>query len=92
MAETEAEYWRTAQAGITSDQYPDVPVGQTEFPREVYVAFAVCHKDCGRSEFIVDGSTQVCQHCGKMMFRIESNRYRLVEEQSGAAGDLEEEG
>jgi hypothetical protein len=32
------------------------------FPDTLPIAFAVCHKDCGVREFIVEGSTQECQH------------------------------
>ena len=52
--------------------YPDViPI----FPEEVCVAFAVCHPDCGTQELIVDGSTQECQRCGRLMFRVETEDY-----------------
>ena len=51
-----------------------------EFPELIYVAFAVCTRKCGIREFIVDGSTQRCQTCGKLMFRTETAKYRLVRE------------
>ena len=55
-----------------SMDYPDViPI----FPEKVCVAFAVCHPDCGTQELIVDGSTQECQHCGQLMFRVETQDY-----------------
>jgi len=50
-----------------------------EFPKEIYVAFAICGKKCGNKEFIIDGQTQVCQYCGKLMFRTEVKRYILDE-------------
>jgi hypothetical protein len=59
--------------------YPDVEA--VEFPAEIYIAFAVCGNKCGHKEFIVDGSTQVCQYCGKLMFRTEVKKYRLAENQ-----------
>ncbi len=46
-----------------------------EFPERIPVAFAVCHPECGRREFIVDGSTQACQRCGGLMFRAETRWY-----------------
>lgn len=61
------------------EEYPDVEC--VEFPREVYVAYAVCGKECGTREFIVDGQTQVCQHCGKLMFRTEVKKYVLADKE-----------
>jgi hypothetical protein len=63
-----------------AQDYPDP--GTVSFPAEVSVAYAVCHPECGRREFIVDGSTQECQHCGSLMFRTHVANYRLAE--SGA--------
>lgn len=51
-----------------------------EFPKEISIALAVCTEKCGTSEFIVDGSTQVCQHCGSLMFRTQVRRYRLIDD------------
>ncbi|HVJ48756.1 hypothetical protein [Desulfitobacterium sp.] len=59
------------------EEYPDVE--NIKFPKELYVAHAVCGKECGAREFIVDGQTQVCQHCGKLMFRTEVKKYILTE-------------
>ncbi len=56
--------------------YPDA--GVVEFPQSITVAFAVCHPECGTREFIVEGSTQECQHCGGLMFRAEGASYALV--------------
>ena len=53
--------------------YPDVTA---EFPEAVQVAFAVCHPDCGRQEFIVEGGTQECQRCGRLMFRNSVQEYK----------------
>ncbi|WP_291571373.1 hypothetical protein [Clostridium sp. UBA4548] len=50
-------------------------VEEVNFPKEIYIAFAVCGKECGNKEFIVDGQSQVCQYCGKLMFRIDSKKY-----------------
>ena len=46
-----------------------------EFPESIHVAYAVCHPHCGVKEFIVDGSTQECQHCGGLLFRTASHEY-----------------
>lgn len=55
-----------------------IPVAKPNFPDTIPVAHAVCHPSCGVEEFIVDGSTQKCQHCGGLMFRGEVAEYRLV--------------
>lgn len=61
---------------VTSYKIEDYPeVTSVDFPEEIYIAYAVCGKECGNREFIVDGQTQVCQHCGKLMFRTEVRRY-----------------
>src|SRR5580704_12043967 len=52
--------------------YPDVVA---EFPAAVPIANAVCHPDCGTKQFIVVGSTQECQRCGRLMFRTEVKEY-----------------
>jgi hypothetical protein len=52
--------------------YPDVVA---EFPETVPIAYAVCHSDCGTKQLIVDGSTQECQRCGRLMFRTEVKEY-----------------
>lgn len=54
--------------------YPDIK--SVEFPNEIHIAYAVCGKECGNKEFIVDGQSQVCQYCGKLMFRTEVVRYK----------------
>jgi hypothetical protein len=51
------------------EDYPEVDNDTIGFPERVAVAYAVCGRDCGRAEFIVDGSTQMCQYCGRLMFR-----------------------
>lgn len=62
----------------TLEEYLSIDDGQ-EFPKEINIALAVCTKNCGTVEFIVDGSTQVCQHCGSLMFRTENKKYRLMD-------------
>jgi len=58
----------------------DYPEIDRDFPERIAVAFAVCHPDCGAEEFIVDGSTQECQHCGQLMFRRSVRWYNIAEE------------
>ncbi len=48
---------------------------RSEFPDRLPVAYAVCHPECGRAEFIVEGSTQACQRCGGLMFRTDTRWY-----------------
>lgn len=55
------------------NEYPNVE--KVDFPREITIAFAVCAKECGNKGFIVDGQTQVCEYCGKLMFRTETAGY-----------------
>lgn len=57
------------------EDYPDVE--NVNFPDEIFIAYAVCGKECGNREFIVDGQTQVCEYCGKQMFRTEVRKYML---------------
>lgn len=57
-------------------EYPEVK--QVEFPREIHIAFAVCGTSCGNKGFIVDGQTQVCEYCGKLMYRTEVKKYVLA--------------
>ncbi len=63
--------------GYDLEEYPEVE--NMEFPKEIYIAFAVCGKECGAKGFIVDGQTQVCEYCGKLMFRTEVKKYVLAE-------------
>lgn len=55
------------------DEYPKVE--SVSFPKKISIAYAVCSKTCGNKEFIVDGQSQVCQYCGKLMFRTEVQEY-----------------
>ncbi|ATQ70978.1 hypothetical protein Ms3S1_p20840 (plasmid) [Methylosinus sp. 3S-1] len=53
--------------------YPSVtPV----FPDRIFVAYAVCQPDCGEEQLIVEGGTQECQRCGRLMFRVETMCYQ----------------
>ena len=58
-----------------NEEYPKVSNKQIKFPKDVYIAYAVCGVKCGNMEFIVDGQTQVCEYCGKLMFRTEVKKY-----------------
>lgn len=61
----------------TENDYPElIPI----FPKEIYVTYAVCGKQCGNVEFIVDGQTQVCERCHKQLFRTETRKYVLLED------------
>jgi hypothetical protein len=51
--------------------------GKVIFPRELPVAFAVCSEKCGTRQFIVDGGTQICENCGRSMFRLDVATYTL---------------
>jgi hypothetical protein len=67
------------------DDYPDVD--HVDFPNEISIAYSVCGKQCGNSEFIVDGSSQVCQHCGMLLFRTVVKKYKLDKDKGdGDAG------
>lgn len=61
-----------------SDREYDPDPGEVDFPESLPIAFAMCYPECGRSEFIVEGSTQECQRCGSLMYRTETKEYRLV--------------
>ena len=61
------------------DDYIKVHDNEINFPKELNVAFAVCSKECGNTEFLVDGSSQVCQYCGRLMFRTLTKKYTLAE-------------
>lgn len=70
--------------GVEFTSYPladyiDTTDKNIEFPEEICITYAVYSNACGNTEFIVDGSSQVCQHCGKLLFRTETKKYRLTE-------------
>lgn len=60
------------------EDYPKVD--SIKFPKEIYIAFAVCAKECGNREFIVDGQSQICEYCGGIMFRTEVKKYVISDE------------
>ncbi|TQI67277.1 hypothetical protein [Clostridium sp. KNHs216] len=62
------------------DTFPAMDFASVEFPKEEFIAYAVCGKECGTKEFIVDGETQVCARCGNPMFRTDVRKYLLAEE------------
>lgn len=55
--------------------YPDIKEKDIRFPDLEYIAFAVCHPDCGASAFIVEGGSQYCSKCGSTLFRICAKEY-----------------
>ena len=73
----EQEYWKKVQDDVALNDYPDVDDTAIQFPPSIDIAYAVCSKECGHAEFIVDGSTQVCYYCGKLMFRTAIRQYSL---------------
>ncbi len=46
-----------------------------KFPDELPIWYAVCRRECGNTEFIVDDSDQVCRKCGYPLFRICDKKY-----------------
>ncbi len=58
------------------DAYPKAT--DIQFPEILPIAYAVCAIKCGNAQFIVDGSTQVCEHCGRLMFRCEVKEFKLL--------------
>lgn len=65
---------------INLSDYPEIPDGSVVFPKVIHVAYAVCTKECGTREFIVDGSTQRCQVCGELMLRTDVSEYALTKD------------
>ena len=63
--------------GYPREEYLEVPEGSVEFPKEICIAYAVCSNNCGNAEFIVDGSSQVCQYCGRLLFRTEVKKLKF---------------
>ncbi len=65
-----------ARFGAEPMDYPE-PDG-VELPKEVEVALAVCHPECGNQAFvIVEGGPQGCDCCGGTMLPTEMATYRL---------------
>ena len=58
--------------------YPEVET--VDFPREIIIVYAVCSKQCGNEQFIVDGSTQTCEYCYREMLKKRSRKYVLAED------------
>ena len=57
-------------------------VESVKFPEKIYIAYADCGKSCGYRGFIVDGQTQVCDYCGKLMFRTEVKKCKLIHDEN----------
>ena len=47
--------------------------------KEIYIALAVCSKECGHIQLIYDGAPQVCPKCRKQLFRVTTKKYKLKE-------------
>lgn len=47
---------------------------------EIYISLAVCNKECGHIQLIVDGAPQVCPKCKKQLFRIKVKKYKLIKQ------------
>jgi len=46
-------------------------------PKELEIAFAVCHPECGNQAFIVlEGGPQCCDRCGEMMYPVKFGTFR----------------
>ena len=52
-------------------------INKIRFADEIYITYAVCSKQCGHTEFLVDGSSQNCKICGKQLFRNAIYEYHL---------------
>jgi hypothetical protein len=78
MAEIEREYRKKAEEGVSVDDYPLVNNDEVVFPPDICISYAVCRKECGAAQFIVDGSTQICENCGGVMLRTVVKRYRVT--------------
>lgn len=65
-----------ARFGAEPMDYPE-PQG-VELPKELEVALAVCHPECGNQALVVvEGGPQGCDCCGGTMNPIEVGTYRL---------------
>ncbi|HBT64026.1 MAG TPA: hypothetical protein DEB10_05125 [Ruminococcaceae bacterium] len=75
---------------IRSKDYPEVNANLIEFPKEIYIAYAVCNIKCGNTEFIVDGQTQVCERCNSQLFRTDVKKYFLAKDQDEFSSSLQQ--
>jgi hypothetical protein len=65
-----------ARFGAEPMDYPE-PEG-VELPKELEVALAVCHPECGNQALVVvEGGPQGCDCCGGTMYPTEVGMYRL---------------
>lgn len=53
----------------SSEYFSESDFDKIVFPEEIQIAYAVCGKQCGNHEFIVDGQSQICERCAHNMFR-----------------------
>jgi hypothetical protein len=55
----------------------EVPA-EMELPKELEIALAVCHPECGNQAYVVvDAGPQSCDCCGGTMYPVSSAIYRL---------------
>ena len=45
---------------------------------EIPIALAVCTKECRNIQLIYDGAPQTCPKCGKLLFRLKVQDYKLI--------------
>ena len=45
---------------------------------KIPIALAVCTKECGNVQLIYDGAPQTCPKCGKQLFRVKVQDYKLI--------------
>lgn len=64
-----------------SEIYPEIASNSIDFPKEIYLTYAVCKKDCGNEGLIVEGNTDICEYCGSHMLRTVVGKYILSENQ-----------
>lgn len=51
---------------------------EADLPKELEIAFAVCHPECGNQAFlIIEGGPQCCDRCGGTMLAVKFGNYRL---------------
>lgn len=55
--------------------YPEVEPSSVKFPKEIFITFAVCSKECGVCEFIIDTQTDICEYCGNHMLHTAVRKY-----------------
>jgi len=62
--------------------YPDIDPNSVEFPTEICLVYAVCRKECGNREFLIDSQTDICEYCGHHMLHTVGRKYILAKEET----------